>query len=80
MMTVSTWPFKSAEDLKRAGYRTRGYILCPECGESIVIYQQLDKMPVFLDPETFKPHLWPAHTDPPAPPMDRKTASTGEKE
>jgi hypothetical protein len=77
--TVNPWPHKSSEDLARAGYKCRGPILCPLCGRELVIYQIPERMPVFLHPLTFQPHLAGAvHADAPAVPIDGKSAAAGE--
>jgi hypothetical protein len=80
-MTIRTWPYNSSERLAIAGFRCRGPIQCPICGDEIVIYQRTGQMPVFLDPETFQPHLAaPQHADPPwHPAVDGKSAAAGER-
>ena len=74
-----TWQYRSHEDLLRAGFRSRGPIKCPFCAAELLIYQVPGEMPVFLDPETYVPHLDPQHADPIESPMDRKSAATGDR-
>jgi hypothetical protein len=82
MIAVAQWTHRTSDDLRRAGFRSRGRIACPDCGAPIEIYQQLNQMPVFLDPETYYPHLElvPHHMDPPwQPPVDGKSAAAGDR-
>jgi hypothetical protein len=72
------WLHRSAEDLARAGFRSRGLVPCPLCCVEIEIYQVPGQMPVFLDPATYTPHLaTPQHW---YPPVDHKTAAAGSDE
>jgi hypothetical protein len=76
-----SWPYKSHEQLLAAGFLLRGRIKCPVCVREIAIYQALDKMPVFLDPETCAIHLAFDHAPEPEPaPVDRKSAAAGDKD
>lgn len=77
-------PFRSHEQALKLGFRYRGHVPCPVCGSSIGIYQQPDCYPLFVDTETFWPHVLAVHNEvkpmpaPPAPPIDRKSAAAGE--
>jgi len=51
------WPYTSHEGLIEAGFISRGRITCPICRAEIGIYQISNTMPVFLDVDTFQPHL-----------------------
>jgi hypothetical protein len=73
------WPHKSDEDLARAGFKSRGTMKCPFCYALVNIYQVPGEMPVFLDPESYYPHLDPQHADPPEMPVDGKSAAAGER-
>lgn len=74
-----SWPYKSSEDLARAGFRCRGAVQCPHCDVEIWIYQQPDQMPVFLNSQDYWPHLVTEHNHeaPPAAPLDGKTIAAG---
>lgn len=74
------WHFKSHRDLVDADYHLRGRVPCPLCGVGILIYQRLDRFPVFLDIDTFAQHIDEfRHADPPRiPPPDGKSAAAGE--
>ena len=75
---MTAWPAKSQQDLVDAGFKFRGFVPCPACGGNIAIWQKPDLFPVFLDPETFWPHLDRfKHADPPE--VDHKMAAAGEK-
>jgi hypothetical protein len=82
-----SWPYKTTADLLHAEFRFRGRVPCPKCGALIDIYQQLDQMPVFVDPETAYPHLAliPERMDPPWQPdpdhaIDGKSAAAGDRD
>ena len=72
------WPYKSSEDLARAGFKCRGRVQCPHCDVQVWIYQQPDQMPVFVNPWDHYPHLVVLHNEEaPAPPVDGKSAGAG---
>ena len=74
------WPYKQHEDLLAAGYRCRGTVKCPLCDNAVSIYQQLEKMPVFVNIDTYRPHLEWIHTgtdENGAAPVDGKSAAAG---
>jgi hypothetical protein len=75
-----TWPYRSHNALIEAGFRHRGRIPCPVCRCTIVIYQIPSTMPVFLDPQTFAPHLDFRHDDAlPVDYADGKSAAAGDR-
>lgn len=82
-MTVTainpSWPYKRHEDLLDAGFRCRGTVKCPLCDNAVGIYQKPNEMPVFVNVETYRPHLEWIHTgsDGNGEPIDNKTAAAG---
>lgn len=75
-----SWPYKSHEDLLDASFRCRGTVKCPLCKEAVSIYQRVNEMPIFVNVETYRPHLDWIHTGTDAngaPPVDGKSAAAG---
>lgn len=51
------WHFDTPGKLAEAGYRRCATTNCPLCGRNLVIYMREHEFPVFLNSETFFPHL-----------------------
>lgn len=51
------WKLDSPEKLAEAGYRRCTTTHCPLCARNLVIYMRGLEFPVFLNSETFFPHL-----------------------
>lgn len=74
------WPYRSHNALMEAGFKSRGLVPCPLCRRDIAIYQIPGTMPVFLDPESFLPHLDFQHDHGlPLEYVDQKSAAAGDR-
>jgi hypothetical protein len=75
------WPHKSTDDLALAGYKCRGPVKCPTCGDMLWIYQIPGELPVYLNSYDYWPHLVTTHNEeaPPARALDGKSAAAGER-
>ena len=58
LLTDMSWNFKSAEDLRTAGYRASNFSTCsgPTCGRQIEWWITPAEKKIPLDPGTFLPH------------------------
>lgn len=58
------WKHDSHEKLVTAGFRRCASTYCPLCARALLIYQHGTDFPVFLNSETFMPHLEVSHIEP----------------